>query len=138
MADETVERKLRVKRVYDAASPDDGKRVLVDRLWPRGIAKQNAPWDAWMPAVSPSSDLRKWFSHNPERFEEFKRQYTEELTSVPEQMAQMQHLLQWLREGTVTLLYAAKDTVHNNAVVLHEVLTAGLYKDGLRHEDDLS
>ena len=110
---------IRIKRVYDLPAPDDGRRVLVDRLWPRGVAKNEARIDEWLKEIAPSDELRKWFGHDPARWQEFRKRYREELKRHGE-------LLEKLRaeaiKGTVTLLFAAKDTEHNNAVVLQEIL----------------
>ncbi len=110
---------IRIKRIYDPPAPDDGRRVLVDRLWPRGVAKDQARIDEWLKEMAPSDALRKWFGHDPARWEEFRKRYREELKSHGE-------LLEQLRaeghKGTVTLLFAAKDAEHNNAVVLKEML----------------
>lgn len=103
------------KRVYEAASPDDGQRVLVDRLWPRGIRKEALVYDDWLPDVAPSVSLRKAFGHEPERFATFVDAYRKELAAHPEQWWP---LLGVARKGRLTLLYAAKDEHHNNAVVL--------------------
>ena len=107
------------KRVYLPASDTDGFRVLVDRLWPRGIKKENAHVDLWAKALAPSTELRKWFGHDPERFEEFARRYEEELSAN----AEAGTLLKEIRtHDVVTLLFGAKDENHNNAVVLSRIL----------------
>ena len=110
---------IRIKRIYDPPAPGDGRRVLVDRLWPRGVAKDDARIDEWLKEIAPSNELRKWFGHEPARLEEFRKRYREELASQGE-------LLERLRsegkQGTVTLLFAAKDAERNNAVVLKEML----------------
>ena len=108
-----------IKRVYDAPSAHDGKRILIDRLWPRGLKKDEAAIDEWMKEIAPSDDLRKWFSHDPSKWLEFKKRYKKELEGKSELLAQLKG---YARHGTVTVLYAAKDTEHNNAVVLKEVL----------------
>lgn len=110
---------VRTKRVYEPASADDGYRVLVDRLWPRGITKKAASVDEWARGVAPSQELRRWFAHKPERFEEFRRRYREELR---EREDELEALRRRGRKSTVTLLFGARDTEHNNAVVLAEVL----------------
>jgi uncharacterized protein YeaO (DUF488 family) len=114
---------VRTKRVQQKPSPDDGYRVLVDRLWPRGVSQDKARLDEWMPDVAPSAELRQWFGHEPERFAEFGRRYREELKGRRGLLTQLRRRA---REGTLTLLYAAKDTEHNNAVVLAEALRRGL------------
>jgi uncharacterized protein YeaO (DUF488 family) len=110
---------IRVKRVYEAASPDDGYRVLVDRVWPRGISKEQAVVDEWARGLAPSTDLRRWFAHKPERFEEFRRRYRAELGAHE---AALEALGDRGRKATVTLVFGARDTEHNNAVVLAELL----------------
>jgi uncharacterized protein YeaO (DUF488 family) len=107
-----------VKRIYEAPSPSDGRRILVDRLWPRGVRKADAHLDAWMKDVAPSTELRRWFGHRPERWDEFRRRYVEELKANPA-MAELRKLA---GAGHVTLLFAAKDEAHNEAVVLSERL----------------
>jgi uncharacterized protein YeaO (DUF488 family) len=116
---------IQIKRVYDPASPDDGYRVLVDRLWPRGISRQSAKLDAWVKELSPSTELRQWFGHEPERFEEFRRRYIEELR---DERPRLTDLRRRAREGMLTLVYSAHDTEHNDAVVLAEVLRGGIPK----------
>ena len=104
-----------LKRVYDAASPNDGTRVLVDRLWPRGLTKERAKLDLWLKDIAPSPALRTWFAHDPERWDEFKVQYVAELNQAPHPVAQLRALI---KAGPVTLLYAAKSEVYNHARVL--------------------
>ncbi len=110
---------VRVKRIYDEPATEDGTRILVDRLWPRGIAKDKARIDEWLKEIAPSDELRQWFGHDPARWDEFRERYRRELDAKAE-------LLDGLRKlaagGTVTLLFAAKDEKHNNAVVLKEIL----------------
>jgi uncharacterized protein YeaO (DUF488 family) len=118
---------LRVKRVYEVEAPDDGVRVLVDRLWPRGLAKARAAVDLWLRDVAPSDGLRTWFGHVPERFDSFASQYEAELT-VNDALDTLRALVQ--AEPTVTLLYGAKDTEHNQAVVLARVLERELEMTG--------
>ncbi len=108
-----------IKRIYDAASDDDGARILVDRLWPRGMRKGTAQLSLWMKEIAPSNELRKNFSHMPSRFAEFTRHYHEELASNPDAVARMKELM---AKGRVTLLYAAHDTEHNHALVLADYL----------------
>lgn len=110
-----------VKRIYDPASPEDGRRFLVDRLWPRGISKERARLDGWLRELAPSTELRRWFGHDPARWEEFKRRYRAEL-AMPERQQALATLQQAAGEGPVTLLYAARDTEHNEAQVLAEWL----------------
>ena len=106
---------IRVKRVYDQLVPDDGSRFLVDRLWPRGIRKENLPMDGWLKDVAPSDALRRWFGHDPARWEEFCRRYDAELEAGSESW---RPLLDMARKQDITLLYSAHDTEHNNAVAL--------------------
>ena len=111
---------IHLKRVYDPPDPEDGKRILVDRLWPRGIRKENLKMDEWLKEISPSDKLRKWFSHDPKKYEEFKRRYAEELE---EQSEILKRIKNEAKRGRVTLLFSAKDTEHNNAAVLKELLS---------------
>lgn len=104
-----------VKRVYETAQPDDGYRVLVDRLWPRGVSKERAALDEWDKELAPSTELRKWFGHAPERFAEFTRRYQAELDANP---ALAEHLQVWRRHTKVTLLFGARNETDNEAVVL--------------------
>jgi len=110
---------LRIKRVYDPPAPEDGHRVLVDRLWPRGLRKEAARLDGWVKEIAPSDELRRWFGHDPERFTEFRRRYREELRREPAR-SQLAELAQHASYETVTLVFGAKDEQHNNAVVLAE------------------
>jgi len=103
-----------IKRVYEPASPKDGRRVLVDRLWPRGVSKAKARLDAWLKDVAPSTELRQWFGHRPERWAEFRRRYLAELRGNPA----VGTLREMAVSGPLTLLYGAKDADHNDAVVL--------------------
>ena len=112
---------LKTKRVYEASSRTDGTRILVDRLWPRGLKKEAAELDGWIRELAPSDALRKWFAHDPAKWTEFQRRYRAELKSQSEAMAE---LAARAREGTLTLLFGAKDTEHNNAVALAELLEA--------------
>lgn len=112
---------IQLKRAYDDASASDGYRVLVDRLWPRGVKKEAAHIDVWLKELAPSTELRRWFGHDPERFSEFERRYERELRA-PEARALLDALAERAASGTVTLVYAAQDEEHNNAVVIaHEV-----------------
>jgi uncharacterized protein YeaO (DUF488 family) len=105
--------------VYEEPDERDGCRILVDRLWPRGLTKVQAKVDVWLRDIAPSTDLRKWFSHDPEKWDEFQRRYLEELQRKPEQV---ELLLHELKKGPVTLLYGAKDELHNEAVILQQLL----------------
>lgn len=115
--------KLRVRRVYDPPARTDGCRVLVDRIWPRGLSKEDAKLDAWIRDVAPSAELRKWFGHEPSKWEAFKRKYFRELDGRREAI---EELLTTCSKRTLTLLFSAKDTEHNNAVALKEYLEARL------------
>ncbi|PBC08590.1 DUF488 domain-containing protein [Mesorhizobium sp. WSM3859] len=110
---------IAVKRVYEPPAKADGQRVLVDRIWPRGVAKKDAALTLWLKEIAPSDELRKWFGHEPERWAEFQMRYLAELGLNEEAVAQLRVLL---REGKVTLLYGAHDEAHNNAVALAEYL----------------
>ncbi|MFC0124965.1 DUF488 domain-containing protein [Bifidobacterium apri] len=111
---------VRIRRVYEDASADDGLRVLVDRLWPRGKSKQNAHIDMWLKDIAPSKALRSWFGHIPERFDEFASRYRRELDTNTEAVNRLRELI--AGHPRVTLLYGAKDSEHNNAVVLRKYL----------------
>jgi uncharacterized protein YeaO (DUF488 family) len=113
---------VRLKRAYEKPDAADGYRVLIDRLWPRGITREEARLDEWARELAPSADLRRWFAHAPARFEEFRRRYLEELAA---QESKLRELRRRAREGTLTLVYAARDTEHNDAVVLADVLRRG-------------
>jgi uncharacterized protein YeaO (DUF488 family) len=108
---------IRLKRAYEAASARDGYRVLVERLWPRGVRKADLQLDAWLKDVAPSAELRRWFGHDPARFDEFAARYRRELRQSPAAEA-LAALARRVSEGTVTLIYAAHDEAHNGAVVL--------------------
>jgi uncharacterized protein YeaO (DUF488 family) len=109
---------VRVRRIYEPATPEDGYRVLVDRLWPRGVSKERAALDLWAKDVAPSTELRRWFGHDPARWQAFRR-YRQELAAHPEAL---QPLLKAAAKGPLTILYGARDTRHNEAVVLQQVL----------------
>ncbi len=111
--------KLRIKRVYDPPAKSDGLRVLVDRLWPRGLSKQSAKIDHWLRDVAPSGRLRKWFGHDPAKWKEFRKRYTKELNGSPEAVNELRKLLS---KRQATLLFGAKDAERNNAVVLRDYL----------------
>ena len=111
---------IKIKRIYEVSEEKDGFRILVDRLWPRGISKQNACVDLWLKEIAPSTKLRKWFSHDPKKWIDFKSKYTKEL----ENNSLLQKIKQLEKENKIlTLLYSAKDREHNNAVVLYEILS---------------
>lgn len=110
---------VKIKRVYEQPGSGDGVRILIDRLWPRGLTKERASIDLWLKDIAPSTKLRQWFDHDPAKWEEFKQQYRGELK---ENDGQVRLLKQEMRKGAVTLVYGAKDTEHNDAVVLQEFL----------------
>jgi len=110
---------VRIKRVYEEPSEDDGRRILVDRLWPRGLTKEKARVDLWLKEIAPSNELRKWFGHEPKKWPEFKRRYGEELKKLGEPLALLR---QEAGRGKITMLYGERDEEHNEAVVLQELL----------------
>jgi len=110
---------ISIKRIYEEPAPGDGYRILVDRLWPRGISKERAELDEWDKDIAPSTELRKWFNHQPERFDEFKKSYKEELKEKTEELDRIRAIAQ---NRKVTLLYGAHDSEMNQAIVLQEVL----------------
>jgi uncharacterized protein YeaO (DUF488 family) len=116
---------IRLKRAYEPAAPSDGYRVLIDRLWPRGVSRDRANLDEWEQELGPSTELREWFEHDPSRFQEFRRRYIEQLRG---RRLRLTELRRRARMGTLTLVYSARDTEHNDAVVLAEVLRRGLPK----------
>lgn len=110
---------IRIKRAYDPPEASDGPRFLVDRLWPRGVTKARLQIEAWLKDLAPSNQLRKWFSHDPAKWDEFQRRYSVELDAKPEVLQALQKAA---RRGSITLLYGAHDTEHNNAVTLRAYL----------------
>ena len=114
---------LKLKRAYEPASREDGRRILVERLWPRGIRKASLPLDAWLKEVAPTAALRQWFSHDPKKWDEFQRRYRAELEQHPEVC---DPILKAARRGTVTLVYSSHDTEHNNAAALRDYLEGRL------------
>ncbi|HZT87509.1 MAG TPA: DUF488 domain-containing protein [Stellaceae bacterium] len=120
---------IRLKRAYEPPAASDGTRVLIDRLWPRGVAKARAAIDHWFRDLAPSTELRRWFHHDPALWEEFQRRYAQELAGHP---GRLDELLQLARAGPVTLVYGARDEQHNDAVVLRRVL---LERAGCRQQD---
>jgi len=110
---------IRLKRAYEPVARDDGQRFLVDRIWPRGVTKDELDVDSWLKEVAPSTALRKWFGHDPSRWDEFQRRYRQELAAHLDDLAP---LLDAARRGDVTLVYGARDPRHNQAVVLKQVL----------------
>jgi len=118
---------VRLKRAYEPATDADGYRVLIDRLWPRGISHERANLDDWERELAPTAELRRWFGHDPSRFEEFRSRYLEELRRQRPRIAKLRRRA---RNGTLTLVYSARDTEHNDAVVLADVLRRGLPSTG--------
>jgi uncharacterized protein YeaO (DUF488 family) len=113
---------VRAKRAYDPAEDGDGYRILIDHIWPRGISRERARLDDWARELAPSDELRKWFDHVPERFEEFRSRYRDELTN---KRGRIEELRRRAREGTLTIVYAARDREHSNAAVLAELVRDG-------------
>jgi uncharacterized protein YeaO (DUF488 family) len=110
---------VKLKRAYESPAAEDGTRILVDRLWPRGLTKEKAALDQWMKDIAPSTELRKWFGHDPARWREFRRRYAGELRHKPDLL---DHLRSLARLGPITLVYSAHDEKHNDAVLLRELL----------------
>ena len=113
---------VRVKRAYDPAEDGDGYRILIDHVWPRGVSRERARLDDWARELAPSDELRKWFDHDPGRFAEFRARYRDELA---DQSQRLEELRRRARRGALTIVYAARDRQHNNAVVLSELLRDG-------------
>ncbi|MGA7831276.1 MAG: DUF488 domain-containing protein [Terracidiphilus sp.] len=112
---------IRIKRAYEEPDGEDGTRILVDRLWPRGLTKEKAKVDLWLKDVAPSTELRKWFAHDPAKWAEFRSRYLDELKKNKEQLSLLR---EEAMKGAVTLVYGAKDQQHNEAVILQKLLTA--------------
>jgi uncharacterized protein YeaO (DUF488 family) len=110
---------VKIKRAYEPAAANDGARILIDRLWPRGVKKADAAIDQWVKDIAPSTSLRKWFGHDPERWTEFRRRYAAEVHQHPEQLSRLRELA---RQGPITLIFSAHDAVHNDAVALRNFL----------------
>ncbi|MBX3288515.1 MAG: DUF488 domain-containing protein [Acidobacteria bacterium] len=110
---------MKIKRAYEEPSKSDGRRILVDRLWPRGLTKEKAAVDMWLKEIAPSTDLRKWFGHDPAKWNEFQKRYIKELDANPEPVNTIKELA---KKGTVTLIYGARDEEYNDAVVLRGYL----------------
>jgi uncharacterized protein YeaO (DUF488 family) len=123
---------VRIKRAYEPAARSDGYRVLIDRLWPRGVSREEAHLDEWAHELAPSAKLRSWFGHDPARFAEFRQRYNAELAA---QKNKLRELRRRAHEGTLTLVYGARDTEHNDAVVLAEVLRRGIRSGSGDQED---
>ena len=113
---------IKLKRAYEKPAKDDGERILVERLWPRGLTKEQAKLDLWLKDVAPSTELRKWFGHDPDRWIEFRQRYRKELKQKADQIKLLRRKA---REGTITLIYAARDEAHNGALVLKQFLQKG-------------
>ena len=116
---------IQIKRVYDPSSRTDGTRLLVERLWPRGVKKTSLEIKSWLKDVAPSAELRKWFSHDPAKWSEFRSRYFAELEANPDAW---QPIIEAANHGTVTLIYSSHDTEHNNAVALKEFLNRHLHR----------
>ena len=114
-----MRRKLQLKRVYEAPHKDDGTRILVDRLWPRGLTKEKAKVDLWLKEIAPSTELRKWFGHDPKKWETFRARYQTELKNHPDELKLLKSKA---NQGRVTLIYGARDQEHNEALVLKQFL----------------
>lgn len=111
---------MKIKRVYEKSDKEDGMRILADRLWPRGLTKEKANVDVWLKEIAPTTELRKWFNHDPEKWRGFIKKYKQELHQNKEQIA---ILKEYMKKGVVTLVYGAKDEVHNEALVLKDLLS---------------
>lgn len=120
---------IRLKRAYEAPAADDGRRVLVERLWPRGVTREKAALELWLKDVAPSAGLRSWFGHDPDKWSEFRRRYADELDGKPEEVTRLADLS---REGTVTFVYGSRDEEHNAAVVLKEYVEEWLKEQDAR------
>jgi len=112
--------KIKIKRVYEAPAKEDGIRILVDRLWPRGLTKEKASVDLWLKEIAPSTELRKWFGHDPDKWTAFKKRYHQELKENKEQVSLLKNQM---KKGLVTLVYGAKDEEHNEALILKELFS---------------
>jgi uncharacterized protein YeaO (DUF488 family) len=118
---------LKIKRAYDKPESADGKRILIDRLWPRGISKADARIDEWLKDLGPSTDLRKWFGHDPEKWEEFRKRYIKEL-SAPDKSMLLEKIARTAEHGSITLIYSAKDTEHSDVKVLEDLINKMMKK----------
>ena len=111
---------IKIRRIYDPGKTGEGYKVLVDRLWPRGISKENAGWDEWMKEISPGNDLRKWYNHDPQKWVEFKERYRRELADKEDRLNRLKQLER--EHGVLTLLFSAREKEYNNATALREFL----------------
>ncbi len=118
---------LKIKRAYDKPESSDGKRILIDRLWPRGVSKAEARIDEWLKDLGPSTELRKWFGHDPQRWEEFRKKYLQEL-SAPDKKVLLEDIARSSEHTDVTLIYSAKDTEHSDVKVLEELIAKNMKK----------
>jgi len=116
---------LRIVRAYEPVGADDGQRILIDRLWPRGVSKSEARIDEWLKDLAPSTELRKWFGHDPSKWEQFRQRYTDELAS-PDKRTLLEDVARRARHGTITLVYSARDTEHSDVKVLEELITKAM------------
>nr|BBH93684.1 hypothetical protein KTA_18830 [Thermogemmatispora argillosa] len=121
---------IRLKRVYEEPAESDGTRVLVERLWPRGLSRERAHIDLWLKDVAPSDALRRWFAHDPQKFAEFRRRYEQELRGQAAARAALTRLRELAQQGPLTLVYSARDSEHNNAVVLRDILERDASAEG--------
>jgi len=119
MSTRVVAKNVKLKRAYDHPIAKDGTRILIDRLWPRGVRKADAAIDRWVKDIAPSTGLRKWFGHDPARWHEFRRRYAAEIYAHPSELAELRSIA---RRGSITLVYSAHDDIHNDAVVLRDIL----------------
>jgi uncharacterized protein YeaO (DUF488 family) len=117
-----VRRVLKIKRAYEDKKASDGKRILIDRLWPRGVRKTEAGIDEWLKELAPSTELRRWFGHVPEKWEGFKRRYKKEL-AAPEKIQLMGNIAHTAKRADITLIYSARDSEHSDVKVLEELIT---------------
>jgi len=122
---------IKLKRVYESAASDDGARFLVERLWPRGIKKSALPVDAWLKDVAPTTKLRQWFAHDPQKWSDFRERYFRELRTNPHAV---EPIITAAKRGNVTLLYSSHDTEHNNAVALKDYIEGGSRKRSASHK----
>lgn len=111
---------IKIRRIYDPEEPGEHYKVFIDRLWPRGISKEKAGWDEWMKEISPGNELRKWYSHDPAKWPEFKKRYKNELIQKQDELKKLKQL--HIKHGTLTLLYSSREKEYNNAVALREFL----------------